>query len=380
MLLDLGADTGLNLDGGGSTTLVARPLGGTTATLRNTPSDGQERADPTGIGLFVAPGDGKVGSLAVSPEDAARLPGPAPHAQRGRPRRSPGARRRRRRGQRNRRADEPRTTSRSPRTIGDVKQDIKVARPAPAAHARALEQPPLVRRRRGQPDAQGHRPRRRGLHRPDRAAGHDARLRPRPDQGRGDRGRRAEDHAAEGGRHDARRQGRRPASSGSRSRSASSRADVYTFNHADEASRWNVNGTTAANQKLDTDADGNLRLTYKAERNSRHQRQDAASTIAVPGAPLRLHLKLQLDAGAAVLLHLLPRRGQRHARPARHAGQGRRRRLRLHAAGGHEVPDHDHGLAGDRDQRRAAEGRRRHVQEHRRRLLGDRRRARRSSR
>ena len=53
MLLDLGADTGLNLDGGGSTTLVARPLGGTSATLRNTPSDGQERADPTGIGLFV---------------------------------------------------------------------------------------------------------------------------------------------------------------------------------------------------------------------------------------------------------------------------------------------------------------------------------------
>ena len=60
MLLDLGADTGLNLDGGGSTTLVARPLGGTSATLRNTPSDGSERADPTGVGLFVSPGDGKV--------------------------------------------------------------------------------------------------------------------------------------------------------------------------------------------------------------------------------------------------------------------------------------------------------------------------------
>jgi hypothetical protein len=75
MLLDLGADTGLNLDGGGSTTLVARPLGGTTATLRNTPSDGQERADPTGVGLFVEPGDGKVSSLAVSPEDPRVFPG-----------------------------------------------------------------------------------------------------------------------------------------------------------------------------------------------------------------------------------------------------------------------------------------------------------------
>ncbi len=77
MLVALGADTGLNLDGGGSTTLVARPLGGDTATLRNTPSDGSQRADPAGIGLFVTPGDGKVDSLVVTPsgDDARVFPG-----------------------------------------------------------------------------------------------------------------------------------------------------------------------------------------------------------------------------------------------------------------------------------------------------------------
>ena len=67
--------------------------------------------------------------------------------------------------------------------------------------------------------------------------------------------------------------------------------NVYTFNHADEAARWNVNGTSAANQKLDVDADGYLRLTYKAERNSGISAKTGFQ-IAVPGAPLRLHLKL----------------------------------------------------------------------------------------
>src|SRR5262249_30761401 len=65
--------------------------------------------------------------------------------------------------------------------------------------------------------------------------------------------------------------------------------NVYTFNHSDEASRWNVNGTVAANQKLGTDANGNLTLTFKAERNSG---LSAKTAIAIPGAPLRVHLKL----------------------------------------------------------------------------------------
>src|SRR5262249_8009500 len=74
MLKDLGADTGLNLDGGGSTTLIARPLGTTTATVRNTPSDRQERAHPTGTALLVTPGSGKPEKL-IRPQDARVFPG-----------------------------------------------------------------------------------------------------------------------------------------------------------------------------------------------------------------------------------------------------------------------------------------------------------------
>jgi exopolysaccharide biosynthesis protein/3',5'-cyclic AMP phosphodiesterase CpdA len=67
ILKDLGAETAMNLDGGGSTTMVARPLGDFTATLRNTPSDGHERNDPNGVGVFVTPGDGQVHDLVVEP-------------------------------------------------------------------------------------------------------------------------------------------------------------------------------------------------------------------------------------------------------------------------------------------------------------------------
>jgi hypothetical protein len=63
---DLGAETAVNLDGGGSTTMVARPLGNPLATLRNVPSDGNERSDPNGVGVFVTPGNGKVEDLVVS--------------------------------------------------------------------------------------------------------------------------------------------------------------------------------------------------------------------------------------------------------------------------------------------------------------------------
>ena len=75
MLLDLGADTGLNLDGGGSTTLVARPLGGTSATLRNTPSRRTGTCRPDRHRPVRQPGSGKVDSLAVSPEDPRVFPG-----------------------------------------------------------------------------------------------------------------------------------------------------------------------------------------------------------------------------------------------------------------------------------------------------------------
>ena len=72
ILQGFGADTAMNLDGGGSTTMVARPLGATDVTVRNTPSDGAERNDPDGVGLFVSKGDGQVHDLVVddaTPDD-----------------------------------------------------------------------------------------------------------------------------------------------------------------------------------------------------------------------------------------------------------------------------------------------------------------------
>jgi len=76
-LAALGAETAVNLDGGGSTTMVARKLGESGVTVRNVPSDGNERSDPNGVGVFVTPGDGKVDDLVVTPgdEDAKAFPG-----------------------------------------------------------------------------------------------------------------------------------------------------------------------------------------------------------------------------------------------------------------------------------------------------------------
>ncbi|MCQ0015472.1 phosphodiester glycosidase family protein [Actinomadura madurae] len=52
-LLDkAGVDDGVNLDGGGSSTFVTRAPGATAVTVRNTPSDGTERAVANGVGVF----------------------------------------------------------------------------------------------------------------------------------------------------------------------------------------------------------------------------------------------------------------------------------------------------------------------------------------
>ncbi|GAB2497668.1 phosphodiester glycosidase family protein [Promicromonospora xylanilytica] len=66
-LVRIGVDTAVNLDGGGSTTMVARALGEQDATVRNVPSDGHERSNPNGVGVFVAPGDGRLHDLLVEP-------------------------------------------------------------------------------------------------------------------------------------------------------------------------------------------------------------------------------------------------------------------------------------------------------------------------
>ncbi|GAA2499031.1 phosphodiester glycosidase family protein [Streptomyces gobitricini] len=52
---DLGASDAVNLDGGGSSTLVARKAGAAKVSVLNHPSGGAQRAVPNGIGVFVRP-------------------------------------------------------------------------------------------------------------------------------------------------------------------------------------------------------------------------------------------------------------------------------------------------------------------------------------
>jgi exopolysaccharide biosynthesis protein len=74
VLLDLGAEQAMNLDSGGSTELVAREVGDSSVTVRNSPSDGSERPVANGVGLFVSPGNGQVDRLLLSPTgDEARI-------------------------------------------------------------------------------------------------------------------------------------------------------------------------------------------------------------------------------------------------------------------------------------------------------------------
>jgi predicted phosphodiesterase len=66
MMADLGAHTALNLDGGGSTTLLAREPGAAEPRLANEPSDGEERPVPNGL-VFTAPeGGGRAAGFQVS--------------------------------------------------------------------------------------------------------------------------------------------------------------------------------------------------------------------------------------------------------------------------------------------------------------------------
>ncbi len=58
MMVELGAHSAVNLDGGGSTTIVAREPGSATVALENQPSDGGERPVPNGLGLFAPAGSG----------------------------------------------------------------------------------------------------------------------------------------------------------------------------------------------------------------------------------------------------------------------------------------------------------------------------------
>lgn len=63
---EIGASDALNLDGGGSTALVAKPAGSAAPSLVNTPSDGTERKVANGLGVWVAPGSGQAKQIQVN--------------------------------------------------------------------------------------------------------------------------------------------------------------------------------------------------------------------------------------------------------------------------------------------------------------------------
>jgi len=78
LMKDLGADDALNLDGGGSSQLNTREPGDPRTTVQNSPSDGYERTDANGLGLFLSQaGSGVLTGYDVAPaiddEDATRV-------------------------------------------------------------------------------------------------------------------------------------------------------------------------------------------------------------------------------------------------------------------------------------------------------------------
>jgi exopolysaccharide biosynthesis protein len=76
MVAGFGAYSALNIDGGGSSTLLARKPGEIGLTLENSPSDGSERAVANGIGLYAPAGSGSLKGFWVAPAaDVSAAPG-----------------------------------------------------------------------------------------------------------------------------------------------------------------------------------------------------------------------------------------------------------------------------------------------------------------
>ncbi|WP_407341353.1 phosphodiester glycosidase family protein [Pengzhenrongella phosphoraccumulans] len=70
MMVDLGADDVLNLDGGGSSTMLAREPGQAAPEVVNKPSDGGQRLTPNGLGLLAPAGSGQLTGFHVEPATA----------------------------------------------------------------------------------------------------------------------------------------------------------------------------------------------------------------------------------------------------------------------------------------------------------------------
>lgn len=67
MMIELGAYHAVNLDGGGSTTMVAREPGSATGQVENRPSDGAQRRVPNGLALYAPRGSGRARGFWVEP-------------------------------------------------------------------------------------------------------------------------------------------------------------------------------------------------------------------------------------------------------------------------------------------------------------------------
>ncbi|MFD2768282.1 phosphodiester glycosidase family protein [Micromonospora eburnea] len=79
MMLELGAANALNLDGGGSSTLLAREPGAAAVQVENSPSDGSERPVPNGLAIYAPQGSGRLtGYWLETAIDPTAAPGVAP--------------------------------------------------------------------------------------------------------------------------------------------------------------------------------------------------------------------------------------------------------------------------------------------------------------
>ncbi|MFF0317859.1 phosphodiester glycosidase family protein [Micromonospora sp. NPDC005252] len=79
MMAELGARDALNLDGGGSSTLLAREPGASAVQVENGPSDGSERAVPNGLAIYAPKGSGRLtGYWVETSSDPTAAPGVSP--------------------------------------------------------------------------------------------------------------------------------------------------------------------------------------------------------------------------------------------------------------------------------------------------------------
>ncbi|GAA3469304.1 phosphodiester glycosidase family protein [Nonomuraea roseola] len=87
LMVELGAHSALELDGGGSSTMLAREPGAPEVQVENSPSDGGERHVPNGLALYAPQGSGTLkGFWLETASDPAKAPGVGPVAG-GRPER-----------------------------------------------------------------------------------------------------------------------------------------------------------------------------------------------------------------------------------------------------------------------------------------------------